>query len=71
MPARLPGSLELAEELVAQPKQRANNLPRLLAGLKGGNEEVRGRLQGLLASAMCKRPPPPPPPLILPARRCS
>ena len=37
-PASLPA---LAQELVAQPRSKANNLPRLLAALKPGCAEVR------------------------------
>ena len=47
-PASLPA---LAEELVAQPREKANNLPRLLAALKPGCTEVRdGGLRRCLAS---------------------
>lgn len=53
-PASLPA---LAEELVAQPREKANNLPRLLAALKPGCTEVR---DGGLRRCLAPSPPLPP-----------
>lgn len=53
-PAGLPA---LAEELVAQPREKANNLPRLLAALKPGCTEVRWARRGS-SSRGCRLPPP-------------
>jgi hypothetical protein len=72
-PADLPA---LAEQLVAEPRQKANNLPVLLAALTPGYSEVRdGSAASRHARASTPRRPPPPSAaashrLLLPGSAC-